>query len=616
MFTSNYQIKRRELIFIFIILLIAIALRVAYLIDYMNSDIYPMLGYSDSYSYFLWAKDILSGDFWGNKAFMKWPLYAYFLSFLFKLFKNNVTAVYLFQYLLGAVNCVLVYFIAKIIFNERVGRIAALVCAWCGLFIFYDSLLIYTNLSLFLNSLLFLFILGIKDKPDNNKLFWVGIFLGVCVITQASIALFGILAIIWVLKKQNTGWRKLSYKFLFFLFGLGIIVGSVALKNFLAEKDFVLISGNMGFNFYSGNNPEASGTFFCPANIALNQEDMFRDSRIIANAETGRSLKTSEVSGFWFNKAFTFIRKEPEKWLGLLFRKINYVFSSKEFIHDLEYNFLSEKIRIFKIMFMDLRFILPFSLMGAFLAFRRFPQSALLYIILIAFALSISLFFVTARYRLSLVPYLAIFAAFGLLSIWDTLKERRYFKFTLLCVALLASFILIDANRLTIQKSGINSKSNSSVFYYHLNKSSVYEDYSDYQNAILELNLAHKIEPDNYRAIFRQGVVYSRLNDFKSAEEKFKETIKINPLSVDAYYNLGFIYNRQSRFAQAEESLKKAILLDPEYIEAHFELGKAYKANGKLDAAKREFDLALKKINRWRQAERAIIEKELASLEK
>lgn len=616
MLAPPYRIRKREIIFIFAVFGIAFALRILYLRDYLNSDTFPILQYSDSYSYFLWAKDILSGDLWGSKAFMKWPLYAYFLSFLLKLFKGNVTAVYLFQYLLGALNCVLVYFIARRIFNEAVARISALLCAWYGLFLFYDSLLIYTNLSLFLNSLLFLFLLSIKDEPDNKKLFLAGIFLGICVITQASIALFGIFAIILILKAKEAPLRKLLLKFFLFLFGFAVIIGSVALKNFFAEKDFVLISGNVGFNFYSGNNPRANGTFFCPANIALNQEDMFRDARILANAETGRSLTTAQVSRFWFNKAVVFIQKEPGKWLVLLFRKIKYLFSPVEFIHDLEYNFLTGKTMVFKAVLMDLRFILPFSLLGIILAFKRIRQVALLYIALITVSFSICLFFVTARYRIVMVPYFMIFAAFGLVTTRESLRERRYFRFTLFCLALSAIFICQESNRLAMQESGIDSKSDSSAFNYHLSAALNYENRSDYQRALRELNLAENIEPHNYRAIFRQGTVYFRLDDFKNAEEKFKETVRINPLSVDAYYNLGFIYNRQSRFTQAQDSLKKAVSLDPEYIEAHFELGKAYKANGKPALAKEEFNLALKKINRWRQAERAIIEKELASLEK
>jgi Tfp pilus assembly protein PilF len=85
---------------------------------------------------------------------------------------------------------------------------------------------------------------------------------------------------------------------------------------------------------------------------------------------------------------------------------------------------------------------------------------------------------------------------------------------------------------------------------------------------------------------------------------------------VDARYNLGLMYNQQHRFNEAKDMLEKVVSLDPEDTGAHFELGKSYKATGNLKGAKQEFGLALKKINRWRIEERAIIEKELTGLER
>ncbi len=505
-----------------------------------------MLPYSDSYSYFLWAKDIASGDF-GAKAFMKWPLYAYFLALMLKLFKGNSVAVYFFQFLLGAANCVLVYFIGKKIFNLRTGVVAGLLCACSGLLVFYDSLLMYVSLSLFLNSLLFLFILRVEDKPDNNKLFWLGIFLGICLITQASIGLFGVLAVIWILKSQKAGTGGSLSKFTVFIFGLAVIVGGVTLRNYLVEKDFVLVAGNVGFNFYSGNNSKANGTFYCPPNISLNQEDMFRDSAIIARAKTGRDLKTSGVSGYWLSESLDFIRRQPGKWLGLLSRKINYVFSSKEFMHDLEFSFLEEKARAFKVMLMDLRFILPLSLLGAFLGIRKFRQAKFLYLFLAAAALSITIFFVTSRYRVVMVPFFLIFAAYGLTGIWDSLRDKRYTLALLFCSVVYTSFILIDGNRSAIERNMEIPEYDSPAYSYLLNRALVYEIKNDYQNALNELELALKLEPDNYRGIFQQGVVYSRLNVFGHAGEKFKEVIKLNSLCSDAYYNLGLFITGRGR---------------------------------------------------------------------
>ena len=151
----DYQLDKKDFLPVLIIFTLAMIFRVFYLKDLVKTSVYPVLPYSDGYSYYLWAKDIASGELLGNKAFMQWPLYAYVLGFLFKITANNVLLVYLFQFILGAVNCVLVYFIGKQLFNRIVGFTAGLMCAWYGIFIFHEGLLIYTSLSLFFNSLLF-----------------------------------------------------------------------------------------------------------------------------------------------------------------------------------------------------------------------------------------------------------------------------------------------------------------------------------------------------------------------------------------------------------------------------------------------------------------------------
>src|SRR3989338_3778301 len=111
---ASLEFSKREVLFILVFFLIALFLRIMYLNEYIHTAIYPLLDYSDSYSYYLWAKDIASGDFFGTKAFMKWPLYAYFLGLYFWLFQENLTTIFSLQSALGAINCILVYLIARI----------------------------------------------------------------------------------------------------------------------------------------------------------------------------------------------------------------------------------------------------------------------------------------------------------------------------------------------------------------------------------------------------------------------------------------------------------------------------------------------------------------------
>jgi tetratricopeptide (TPR) repeat protein len=388
----------------------------------------------------------------------------------------------------------------------------------------------------------------------------------------------------------------------------------VTLRNYLVEKDFVLIAGNLGFNFYSGNNPKATGTFYCPDNITLNQEDMFRDARIIARIELGREVKASGVSGFWFNKAIEFIRREPWHYLKLLWRKITYLLNPDEPVHDLEFYFIQDKIRIFKIIFMNLKFIMPLGILGALLGLKDFKKAVFLYLILITLSLSIILFFVTTMYRVAMVPFLIIFSSHSLVSLWNALKGKNYLRFCRLCSLLILISALLFYNKILNRNINRSLQNNFSDYDYHLLKAQNYENKGDYPRAMQEVNSAYRINPLDRRVLFRLGVNYFYMQDFKAAEDKFKEVIKVCPFCVDAYYNLGFLYNQKQRFLEAIEALEKSVYLDPENIAANFELGMAYKSVGKMIEAKQKFGLALQNISRWRTKDREIIEKELAGL--
>lgn len=614
--STKFQFNKKDILFILIIFIAAIALRIIYFNLYRDTNIFPILQASDSESYYFWAKDIVNGDIWGSKAFMKWPFYAYWAALIFKAFGTNLATVYSLQFVLGGINCILIYLIAKKIFDRKIGLLAGLFSAYYGLFIFYEGLLVYTSISLFLNSILFLWILCLKGPPFAKKLFWLGIFLGICVITQGNILIFGVLAIAWVLGNSKLKLNKIICNFIIFLAGTSIIIGCVTLRNYLVEKDRVLITGNLGINFYLGNNPEATGTFFCPADITMNQDDMFRDSKIIAESGLARRLSTSQVSSFWFNRAWSFIFKEPKMYVKLLIDKLIYIFIPREIVHDIEFNFIAEKLKFLKFNFLLLKFILPFGLLGMLLGLKNFHKNALLYIILFGLSASIAIFFVTARYRVMMVPYLLIFSSFGIFSIWNTLRQKRYFNFFALISAVILIFRLLDYASVYANQNINSIKNNLSIYEYHLNRASAFERSLSFQQAIKELNLASQLDPRNRRAIFRLGIIYCKTNDFKSAEEKFIEVINISPDCFDAYYNLGYIYNQQMRFQEAKQMLEKAATLDAQDFRAHFELAMAKKSTGDIPGAKEELLLALRNVNRWRKVDREIIKKELSILEK
>jgi len=575
--------------------------------DFARTAVFNILPYSDSSYYFNWARDIAAGDILGgSRVFMKWPLYGFFLAGLFRVFGESIALVYALQFMLGALTGVLVYFIGSVMFNRAVGFIAALFYLSYGLFLYYEGALIYTALSLFLNCLLFLYFLYISRRPVRGGLFWAGIFSGFCALAQANIILFAPLAAVWALWQRRSSFGANLYAMLLFFAGLSIVLGISAGRNYIVEKDAVLITGHLGVNFYLGNNPEATGLFYNPEYLAPDQESMFRDARIIAELKAGRRLKTSEVSNFWLNKSLAFIKSGPKAFTRLVLKKIIYLFVPLEPNHDAEFYLIKDKVRALRLLSPDLRYILPFFIVGAFLGLKQFKKNALVYFMLAALSVSIVIFFVSTRYRLMLVPFMSLLAGLAVFSIWQAAVNKKYPAAALLCGWVIFAYALFN------YAGKFYPPANDYVRYRGaIQMALLYEEESDWAGALRELKRAATLNPGGRLLLLSLGNLYYDSGDYAAAEDNFRKAVRLFPFYTDAYYNLGLMYNRQGRFKEAVEALEESVRLDPMDAAAHFELASAYKFQSKPQQAAEEFELAAKYIGRGRKAEIDIIRKEL-----
>ncbi|MCM8792633.1 MAG: tetratricopeptide repeat protein [Candidatus Omnitrophica bacterium] len=607
----NLNFSRKEFFFIILSFLLAFSLRLIYLVEYRKIEFYyPVLENSDSYYYLNWAKKISEGEVIGEKVFMKWPFYAYYLAILLKIFNYNLLYVIFFQLFLGALNCISIYLIARKLFNKFVGGIAVIFYISYGLFIFYEGLFIYTGLSIFLNLLLFLYLLYLRENLTNDGLILAAVLLGISILTQANIVIFGILAVLTIILEKRMPLRMFIYNLTIFFIVFSVILGIVCLRNYLVEKDWVLISGHLGFNFYLGNNPKnMRGLFYYPFYINPNQESMFRDARILARIHTGRELKPSEVSNFWLKRAIKFIIKNPLIYLRIQLNKLLYLFSPYEYVHDWEFFGLRNKIELFKYLFLDLRFIMSLFYLGVIWTLKDFKRYYLLYMAVFLVSFSLIIFFVATRYRMSLVSFLIIFAAFGFYKLIGLFIQRAYLKF--LSVTAIVIMIISVFNKSFKKENSFNAEANFSL---SLEKIMYYKNKGDYQSALKETETIYNVEAENPLILNILGEIYFNLNDLEKAEEMYKKIIIKYPFFVDAYYNLGLIYNRQGLFSKAKEILIEALTLDPAEAQIHFELGKAYKNLGERLKAKEEFWFVLNKIDLNKEEERKKIEKELLDL--
>ena len=425
--------NKESRIFLWIIILSALLVRALWMGDYLKTDAFPFTKDSDGQAFFWKAQDIVEGDLFRKDLNTTWPFYVYFLAGLLKLFSGNLLRVILIQQLLGVANCVLIYLIGRKLFSDTAGFIAGMICVSCSSFLFYESMLMYTSLSVFLVSLLFLLMLDLPDTFSLRRFLYAGIIFGIAVLTQANALIFGFPAIVWVLWRKKESLVKAARYFFVFLAGFLLIIAAQIIRDSIAHGTATLGPRNLGVNFFIGNNPKANGMMFCPQDFANSQKGISRDAKAIARGTLGRDLNDSEVSMFWAAKGADFIFHDTKAYFKLICRKMKAMFSGEQFAEEHEWRFLGSKIR-FR-MFDSMRWILPFAVMGMVMSLRMFQRVFLLFLVVVVFVFQMVLFYVMAKYRLTLIPFLAIFSGYGIAVFLEALTRKRYMILCLFCIA-------------------------------------------------------------------------------------------------------------------------------------------------------------------------------------
>ena len=90
--------------------------------------------------------------------------------------------------------------------------------------------------------------------------------------------------------------------------------------------------------------------------------------------------------------------------------------------------------------------MLPFALVGLLWAQRGSAQRHMLMWFLAAAALAVLPFFVNARFRLPLLPILAMFAGAGALYLWEAWGEKRRRDLAVAGVVLAARFLVVNVD--------------------------------------------------------------------------------------------------------------------------------------------------------------------------
>ncbi|HXZ36615.1 MAG TPA: tetratricopeptide repeat protein, partial [Thermodesulfobacteriota bacterium] len=528
--------------------------------------------------YPIFAERISQGVDLGERILDLSPLYLY-LNLLFqKVYGRSWEGLALLQVFLGSLNVLLIYLIGEKVFNRTVGFMGALLLILYGNMTLFELTLEPEALLIFLNSLGVLSLLIAQERILSGSSPWgfflPGILLGLSVITKPNGLLFLPPAILWIGRTQVDGFIRMKAS-LFLLLGVFLVVSPITLRNYLNFHDFVLITADGGKVFYHGNGPGSTGMERADLPDQGFREEGMGDPdpahalfRQAARSISGKPLKPSECSGFWFRRTLDFMSSRPLTAFSLVGKKFFYFWGNYE-VHEIDSNYKYDLIlRRWPLVPFGVLSIL--GMVGMVLARKGFRQAFLLYSMVGVYLLSVLIFFAASRYRLPAAPFLALFGAFALTSFYTLWKEKRRIALSALLSISLLLWPLINLPFRSEVKA-LERWQMATRIHYSLGGNFLFQK-RQYREAIEEYRKALALAPDFAPAYNRLGMCHAILNELDEAEEDFQKVIELAPNMDQGYLNLGMVYLLKGKPGIAIPLLEKALSLNPENTRAREQL--------------------------------------------
>jgi hypothetical protein len=466
----------------------------------------------DAATYDRWARALAFGGNPGPTTLMQAPLYPWFLSVVYRVVGPSLTAVRFIQALLGTATCSLVIYGTRRFFESWLAAIVAgAATALYAPLIFYEGILVPATLIVFLQALLIAILAGRRGPPGMPRSLAAGIVLGASVIGHpvALVLLpFALLHLAFMgglhgesganvhLGDRPRRRAPLAARAGILMAGVIIATAPLTIRNAVHTGEFILLTTGGGINFYIGNNPDANGYYAVPSyqgrSLGGTPEEQSRNMLEIASEASGRRLSQSQVSTFWFGAGLHYIRSEPRQWSALLWDKFLFFWNGYERANVENFSFHRRFPGVLRLPLVTFGLLAPLGLLGVFLTRERWRELSLLYGGILTYLFAGLAFYVLARYRLPILPFLAPFTGAAVAELAALGRSRRTAELLVSFAALAALALFCNARVARDTPIGIANA------YTRLG--SVYVARGDTTSAIGAYREALKSDPQNASA--------------------------------------------------------------------------------------------------------------------
>lgn len=497
----------------------------------------------DGDQYDFLAEKVASGEGFPPEPFWQPPLFPLVLGGLYRVFGHHLLVPRLFSALLTALSAALVTDLVRRATQSRLASIVAgLLLAFYGPSIFYDGELLPTALGTFLGTGALW--IALTRAPLFERNVTTGVATGLAGVALGPLLLLAPLLGLVASGDQGLTRGRRALRTLVTCVAAAIIVLPVTVFNFRRSGEIIPVSANAGINLWIGNNAEADATF------AIRPGEAWE--KLLAEPSEQGITTPGGQDAYFVAKARTFCTTSPGACLAGLVHKARLLVVAREIPRNEDVYVLARQSPVLQATTWRVgTFAFPFALLfpfavGGILAgfastearVRRVAIATTL--ALVGLAAGPVIFFAAGRYRLPMVPPLAVLAGLGVAALpaWNRLAKG----------GALAAFAL------TLWPAPLPV------------------DAVDFEAEMW----------------FVVGGRRERMGDVEGAANSYKHAIERRPGYSEAGFNLGLLLEKQERFGEAVDVYRGLLRVQPGMFGVRYRLVNALLSAQRLDEAGRE----------------------------
>lgn len=331
------------------------------------------------------------------------PLYPIFLALLYFSGSPHYLIVLLAQSLLSALTCGLVYLIAESIYRRTSALIAAALTALYPGLIYYSTQLLSETLFIFLLYCAAAFFY--RYRPRRGKWIILGVILGLASLCRPMALPLTILLLPFFALNLPHGVRR--WLAVFFCALLVIIPWTG--RNYQIHHYPVLLTTYGGANLWLGNYPGARGYIGTPEGI----QHLLRRT----------DLSEPEIDNICYRKAFSYISQYPGQFLELTGKRF-LLFWNPVPEKQVGPDRLQRRYTLYRFAVAgSFSILMLLAVIGAALTPQLWEKTWFLLFLIFSFPAILMFYYISLRYRLPIIPALAVLGGEGVLTI-----TSRFFR--------------------------------------------------------------------------------------------------------------------------------------------------------------------------------------------